>query len=236
MPLERLHFRDFSLTYYQRRSQVPSLTEAPQAGVPPAGVPPLAAAVSGVDWSGLQQRVSTCVRCALASTRTQTVFGRGNRQAPWLFVGEAPGEEEDKQGLPFVGRAGQLLMAMLFAAEISENQWYIANVVKCRPPNNRNPYQEEIAACLPYLGQQILAIQPKIIVLLGKVAAQAVLQETLPLKTLRGKTFYYQSIPTVVTYHPAYLLRNPSDKPLAWQDLQRARVATFDQNLPTVAE
>lgn len=233
MPLEHLYFRDFSLTYYQRRSQVPSLSKAS-----PAATPQPAASVSGVDWSGLQQRVSTCQRCALAETRTQTVFGRGNRQAPWLLIGEGPGEEEDKQGLPFVGRAGQLLMAMLFAAELQENQWYIANVVKCRPPNNRNPYQEEIAACLPYLGQQILAIQPKIIVLLGKVAAQAILQETLPLKALRGKTFYYQSIPTVVTYHPAYLLRNPGEKAVAWQDWQRARAlwASVEQDAPTVAK
>jgi DNA polymerase len=228
MPLTHLRFRDFSLTYYQRRD-LATVSDLASAPLP---------ASFAVDWSGLQQRVAGCQRCALAQSRTQTVFGRGNPQAPWLLIGEGPGEEEDKQGLPFVGRAGQLLTAMLFAAELEENQLYIANVVKCRPPNNRNPYQEEIAACLPYLEQQILAIQPKIILLLGKIAAQAVLKETLPLKTLRGKTFYYQSIPTLVTYHPAYLLRNPSDKPLAWQDLQRARAlfATFDQNLPAVAK
>lgn len=169
----------------------------------------------------LEQTVSKCVQCELHATRKNTVFGVGNPDADWMFVGEAPGAEEDRQGLPFVGRAGQLLNAMLSAVNLQRDQVYIANVLKCRPPNNRDPLGEEVKRCEPYLHQQVEQIKPKIIFALGRFAAQSLLKTTRPISKLRGEVFSYADtgIPLVVTYHPAYLLRNPIDKRKAWVDL-----------------
>lgn len=176
------------------------------------------------DWPQLEREVSNCQRCRLCETRTQTVFGRGNPQARWMLIGEAPGENEDKQGLPFVGRAGQLLDNMLAATGLDRDRdVYIANVLKCRPPGNRNPAPDEIAACNGYLLQQIRHIQPALIVALGRFAAQTLLETEDAIGRLRGKVHHYQGVPLVVSYHPAYLLRNQPDKAKAWQDLLLAR-------------
>ena len=170
----------------------------------------------------LEHTVSQCVQCELHVTRKNTVFGVGDANADWMFVGEAPGAEEDRQGLPFVGRAGQLLTAMLAAIDLHREQVYIANVLKCRPPNNRDPLGEEVKQCEPYLHQQVEQIKPKIIFALGRFAAQSLLKTTRPISKLRGEVFSYADtgIPLIVTYHPAYLLRNPIDKRKAWVDLQ----------------
>lgn len=171
-------------------------------------------------WPELKQQVRDCERCGLRAGCTQTVFGVGNEKADWLFVGEGPGAEEDALGEPFVGEAGKLLDNMLAAIKLTRGkQAYIANVVKCHPPENRNPAADEIAQCLPYLARQIELIQPKLIVALGKVAAANLLGEDVPLDTLRGTLHDYHGIPLIVTYHPAYLLRRPSAKAKAWQDL-----------------
>ncbi|TDR71068.1 uracil-DNA glycosylase [Paludibacterium purpuratum] len=170
-------------------------------------------------WEALESAVRSCQLCRLCNTRTQPVFGRGNRHARWMIVGEAPGEQEDRQGQPFVGRAGKLLDNMLAAAGLSpQDDVFIANVLKCRPPGNRNPAGDEIAACQPYLLQQIAHIQPDIILALGRFAAQTLLQTELSISRLRGKVHDYQGHPLIVSYHPAYLLRNPPDKSKAWQD------------------
>ena len=171
-------------------------------------------------WPELRQQVRGCERCGLRAGCTQTVFGVGDENADWLFVGEGPGADEDALGEPFVGQAGKLLDNMLAAIKLARGkQVYIANIVKCRPPNNRNPTAEEAAQCLPYLQRQIELIQPKLIVALGKVAAANLLGEDAPLASLRGTLHDYRGIPLVVTYHPAYLLRSPSEKAKAWQDL-----------------
>ena len=171
----------------------------------------------------LKQQVAACQACTLHETRTQTVFGVGNPQADWLFIGEAPGADEDQQGEPFVGRAGQLLNAMLNALGLTREQVLIANVLKCRPPNNRDPRPEETAACESFLQQQIKLIQPKIIVALGRHAAHSLLKTDQALASLRGRVHSYENTPLVITYHPAYLLRTPSDKGKAWADLCLAR-------------
>ena len=178
-----------------------------------------------LDLDNLAQSVSTCHRCDLHRSRKNTVFGAGNPHAEWMFVGEAPGAEEDRQGLPFVGRAGQLLDAMLVAIGLERDQIYIANVLKCRPPQNRDPQGTEVERCEPYLHRQVASIQPKIIVAMGRFAAQSLLKTTRPISKLRGERFRYSDaeIPLVVTYHPAYLLRNPIDKRKAWDDLRFAR-------------
>jgi DNA polymerase len=175
------------------------------------------------DWATLEEAVRTCTKCALHKTRTQTVFGVGNHRAQWMFIGEAPGADEDAQGEPFVGRAGQLLNAMLAALGLKREEVFIANVLKCRPPNNRDPQADEVEHCEPYLIRQIELIQPKLIVALGRHAAHSLLKTDLALARLRGQRLSYQNIPLVVTYHPAYLLRTPSDKRKAWEDLRRAR-------------
>ncbi|WP_018878532.1 MULTISPECIES: uracil-DNA glycosylase family protein [unclassified Thioalkalivibrio] len=183
------------------------------------------AAVATLDLEALQTRVRDCQACAeLARERTQTVFGVGDPRARWLFIGEAPGAEEDRRGEPFVGRAGQLLDNMLRALGLERgHDVFIANVLKCRPPGNRDPKPEESAACRAYLDRQIALIQPQVIVALGRIAAQSLLASEEPLGRLRGAQHRYQGVPLVVTYHPAYLLRKPGDKGKAWQDLQRAR-------------
>ncbi len=180
--------------------------------------------VAGLDWAELERRVQDCHRCALAEGRNRVVFGTGNREADWMFIGEGPGAEEDRQGLPFVGRAGKLLDRMIEACGLSRETVYIANVVKCRPPGNRDPKPEEVAACAPYLRRQIELVSPKVIVVLGRVAAHALLDTDRPLGRLRGAPHLYDDtgIPVIVTYHPAYLLRNPADKRKAWEDLKLA--------------
>ena len=172
----------------------------------------------------LELEVRMCTECELHTTRTQTVFGVGDLQSDWMLIGEAPGFEEDKKGEPFVGRAGQLLNRMLAAIKFERRQVYIANVIKCRPPDNRNPRPTEIAACANYLKAQIKFIQPKIILALGGVAAKALLQTEATVGRLRGQvhTLPDTDIPVVVTYHPAYLLRSPEQKSAAWEDLQLA--------------
>lgn len=179
--------------------------------------------VADLNWEELQARVANCTLCDLYKTRVQTVFGVGNKQADLLIIGEAPGANEDKQGEPFVGRAGKLLNAMLRAIGLSREDIYIANVVKSRPPNNRDPSPEEVAACLPYLQRQIVLLQPKLILLLGRIAAHHLLGTNLPMGQLRGQEFYYgdNKTPLLVTYHPAYLLRAPREKRKAWSDLQQ---------------
>lgn len=176
-----------------------------------------------MDWTVLERTVAECTQCGLDATRTQTVFGVGNRKAQWMFVGEAPGLDEDRQGEPFVGRAGQLLNAMLFALGLKREDVYIANVLKCRPPKNRDPQPNEVACCEPYLIRQIELIQPRLIVALGRHAAHSLLKSELPLAKLRGQRLTYHGIPLIATYHPAYLLRNPIDKRKAWDDLCVAR-------------
>jgi uracil-DNA glycosylase family 4 len=184
-----------------------------------------AAREAGIDWPELRARVAACTRCTLCSTRTQTVFGVGNPAADWLIVGEAPGAEEDRQGEPFVGRAGQLLNSMLRAIGLAREQVYIANVLKCRPPGNRDPSASEAAECLPFLEQQIALLKPKIMLAVGRIASQNLLRTDLTLGRLRQQVhrFGLSQVPLVVTYHPAYLLRTPTDKRKAWEDLKFAR-------------
>ncbi|MFT5115057.1 MAG: uracil-DNA glycosylase family 4 [Parasphingorhabdus sp.] len=177
------------------------------------------------DWQLLQKTVSQCQRCSLGQTRKNTVFGSGATSAHWMFIGEAPGAEEDRQGEPFVGRAGQLLTAMIVALGMQRESVFIANVLKCRPPENRDPMGEEVVQCSPYLLQQIQTVQPRMIVSMGRFAAQALLQTDQSIGQLRGRVHHYgeTGIPMVATYHPAYLLRSPLEKRKAWQDLQLAR-------------
>jgi DNA polymerase len=177
------------------------------------------------DWAELEAEVRACTKCSLHKTRTQTVFGVGHRHAKWMFIGEAPGADEDRQGEPFVGRAGQLLNAILFAMGLKREEVYISNVLKCRPPGNRDPQPEEVAQCEPYLIRQIELIRPQLIVALGRHAAHSLLKTEVPLGKLRGQKLSYHGTPLFVTYHPAYLLRSPADKRKVWDDLCRARTA-----------
>jgi DNA polymerase len=185
--------------------------------------------IGALDWEALEAAVSQCTLCELHTGRTHTVFGVGNRRADWLVIGEAPGKDEDLQGEPFVGRAGQLLNAMLLAVGLKREQVYIANILKCRPPNNRDPRPEEVLCCEPYLARQIALIRPRIILAVGRIAAQNLLKTETPIGKLRGTVHHYADtgIPLVATYHPAYLLRSPLDKRKAWQDLQLA-MATLE--------
>jgi uracil-DNA glycosylase len=184
--------------------------------------------IAGMDWPALREAVATCRACALCEGRKNTVFGVGNPQAHWMIVGEAPGENEDLQGEPFVGQAGQLLDAMLRALSLSRqaaapaSQVFIANTLKCRPPRNRNPLPQELASCEAFLKRQIALVQPRIILAMGKFAIQQLLRSDEPVGHLRGRVHQYQGVPLVVTYHPAYLLRQPSEKAKAWEDLRLA--------------
>ncbi|MDD5411551.1 MAG: uracil-DNA glycosylase [Methylobacter sp.] len=175
-----------------------------------------------VIWNSLQAEVASCTKCSLCKTRTQTVFGSGNKHADWMVIGEAPGQSEDQQGLPFVGNAGQLLTEMLRAIGLDRESVFITNVVKCRPPGNRDPKPNEIEACNEYLQRQQALVKPKIILAVGRIAAQALLKTDEPLAKLRGKVHILNDTPVVVVYHPAYLLRSLSDKRKAWLDLQLA--------------
>lgn len=183
--------------------------------------------VAGMGWDALEAAVAACTRCPLHAGRIRTVFGVGNRQADWLIIGEAPGAEEDRKGEPFVGRAGKLLDAMLAAIGQSRAEVYIANVVKCRPPENRDPRPEEAASCAPYLDRQIALLAPRVILAVGRVAAQRLLGSDTPVGKLRGRVHRYGTtgIPLVVTWHPAYLLRRPDAKSDAWRDLVLASSA-----------
>lgn len=194
-----------------------------QASSPPrrAAAPP---GVAELDWEGLRCAIQSCARCDLATSRTQGVPGVGDTQAEWLFIGEAPGADEDRQGEPFVGQAGKLLDAMMAGIGLRRGgNVYIANILKSRPPGNRDPRPEEVEACLPYLERQIDLIKPRLIVVLGRIAAQTLLVSDTPIGKLRGHVHQYRGVPMVVTYHPAYLLRNPADKAKAWEDLVLAR-------------
>lgn len=174
-------------------------------------------------WESLKKCVSECTACGLEKTRTQTVFGVGNHQAELMIIGEAPGFHEDQEGEPFVGRAGQLLNAMLNSIHLKRSEVYIANILKCRPPNNRDPQAEEVALCTTFLDQQIALIQPRLLLAVGRIAAHYLLKTKSSLESLRNKTHQYGETPLIVTYHPAYLLRNPIDKKKAFLDLQKVQ-------------
>jgi len=207
-------------------TSAPVAASAPVPAIRQADVSP--GIIPAGDWAGLRQQVAGCTACELCKTRTQTVFGVGNTSADWLIIGEAPGAEEDRQGEPFVGRAGQLLNAMLLAIGLPRETVFIANILKCRPPGNRDPKPEEVSRCLPFLSAQIALLKPKIILAVGRIAAQNLLATDAPLARLRGKLHHFgeANTPLVITYHPAYLLRTPSDKRKAWEDLKFAR-ATY---------
>lgn len=177
------------------------------------------------DWTELQASVAGCTRCPLHKSRTQTVFGVGNRHADWMIIGEAPGAEEDRRGEPFVGRAGKLLDEMLRAVGLDRGTVFITNILKCRPPGNRDPAADEAAACRDYLERQIELIKPRLVLAVGRIAAQQLLHTDSPLGRLRGRAHSLTSgqVPLVVTYHPAYLLRSPSQKRKVWEDLCLAR-------------
>jgi len=181
-------------------------------------------------WENLQLAVKACTACPLACTRTQTVFGVGSTKAQLMLVGEAPGFYEDQQGEPFVGRAGKLLDAMLNALGLTRNDVFIANILKCRPPNNRDPLPEEVSQCTPFLEKQIAFVKPKLLVAVGRISAHFLLKTKSPLNTLRQKIHQTSTdTPLIVTYHPAYLLRNPQDKRRAWADLQFIRRTLAEQ-------
>jgi uracil-DNA glycosylase family 4 len=207
--------------WHLRQKQSPSISEATNAPVGESD--PRRSRIMEMDWDALRSSVATCTACSLSATRTQTVFGVGDEQADWLFVGEGPGAEEDAKGEPFVGQAGKLLDNMLASISLNrKSNVFIANVVKCRPPGNRNPEAEEVSACEPYLTRQIQLIRPKLIVALGKVAVQRLLDTDQSIASLRGRVHQYQGTPLIVTYHPAYLLRNLTDKAKSWEDLRFA--------------
>jgi len=178
--------------------------------------------IAGLDWNALAYRVANCQACVLHQSRSKTVFGVGDQDANLMVIGEAPGAEEDRQGEPFVGRAGQLLNAMLRAIGLKREQVYIANILKCRPPDNRDPRPEEVIKCEPFLGRQLALVRPKVVLAVGRVAAQNLLKSDEAVARMRGRDYRYDGIPVVVTYHPAYLLRSPEQKGKAWHDLQRA--------------
>jgi DNA polymerase len=200
----------------------------PPADAPGARPGSAAAPLSALGWPELREAVAACRACGLCERRTQTVFGVGSPLAQWMVVGEAPGEQEDREGEPFVGAAGQLLDRMLAALQLTraqepgtppERQVYIANTLKCRPPGNRNPAPDELAQCEPFLVRQIELLKPRIILAMGRFAVQALLRSDEPIGRLRGRVHRYQGVPLVVTYHPAYLLRNLPEKAKAWDDL-----------------
>ncbi len=187
--------------------------------------------ILSMDWSGLELQLGQCRGCELHQRRTQAVLGAGDRQAKWLLIGEAPGEQEDLKGEPFVGRAGVLLNNMLLALGLKREQVYITNVVKCRPPGNRDPHVDEAVACHAWLQRQIELISPSIILVVGRIAARHLLQSSDPVASMRGKVHQLPSldIPLIVTYHPAYLLRKPQEKAKVWTDLKFAISQINDQ-------
>ncbi len=203
------------------RIDVPGATDGSEAAAPPSDrTTPAAHLLAAID-----AQVRECRKCGLHRTRKRTVFGTGRPDAACMFIGEAPGADEDAQGEPFVGRAGKLLDAMLAAIGLGRGDVYIANIVKCRPPRNRDPHADEITACSAYLGRQIEAISPRLLVATGRVAAQSLLSTTKAIGQLRGRTYRYgeDRLPVVVMYHPAYFLRSPLEKRKGWEDLVRLR-------------
>jgi uracil-DNA glycosylase family 4 len=189
-------------------------------------------ATDAMDWQALEREAIACTRCALHRTRSNVVFGVGDRRARWMVIGEAPGADEDRQGEPFVGRAGQLLNEMLLAAGVAREQVYIANILKCRPPENRDPKPEESESCEGYLKQQIALLKPGLLLAVGRIAAQRLLATDTPIGKLRGMVHRYgpDGIPLVVTYHPAYLLRSPGQKRKSWEDLCLARATVLPKD------
>ena len=243
----RAHLDAIGIPVWVRRGAVrtgarrePSPSTAATQGEPPlstaagereAALPAVAAArPAGRALESIDAQVRECRKCALHETRTRTVFGVGRPDAACMFIGEAPGADEDARGEPFVGRAGKLLDAMLAAIDLARGDVYIANIVKCRPPRNRNPHADEIAECSVYLRRQIEAVAPRLLVAAGRVAAQALLSTTRPIGQLRGRTYRYgeDRLPVLVTYHPAYLLRSPLEKRKAWADLAQVRSMLSD--------
>jgi uracil-DNA glycosylase len=218
----RAYLAMLGVTVWESRTRA-TADMAALSGFAPSAIAAPAGSEADPVWEELQRRVAGCTACGLEKTRTQPVFGVGNRRAQWMFIGEAPGADEDRQGEPFVGRAGQLLNAMLFAIGLKRDEVYIANVLKCRPPGNRDPQPNEVNCCEPFLVRQIELIRPRLIVALGRHAAHSLLKTDSALARLRGQRLAYHGTPLVVTYHPAYLLRNPVDKRRAWEDLCLAR-------------
>ena len=232
-PRRRQYLREMGIpVWLARTGPPPAVADTHTAQPPPAAAetrtaaavarpPPLAAASALAELAG---QVSACCQCGLHETRTQTVFGCGNPNADWLIIGEAPGADEDRRGEPFVGRAGKLLNAMLLAIGLKREQVFIANILKCRPPKNRDPKPAEVAACSAYLRRQIALIRPRLILAVGRVAAQNLLMVDTPIGKLRGKRYRYPDteLPVFVTYHPAYLLRSPREKRKVWEDLKLA--------------
>ena len=191
---------------------------------------------SELNLETLQRKYSQCKKCDLAENRIKFVYGEGNSKARLVFIGEAPGADENRSGKPFVGKAGQLLTRILQAIRLTREEVYITNVVKCRPPNNRDPHTTEIESCRPYLDEQLKLIQPDLIVLLGRVAAISLLDMKLSLAKFRGTTYLYNNIPTIVTYHPSALLRNPVYKRPTWEDFKKIRREYFSDNEPEVID
>lgn len=207
----------------------PSSRQVSASEAKPVAIRHGAEGVESMDWPALRAAVAACTACRLCESRRSTVFGVGNESAHWMIVGEAPGEQEDRQGEPFVGKAGQLLDNMLRAIGLTreagppERQVFIANTLKCRPPGNRNPEPDEMNACEPFLLRQIALLKPRIIVAMGRFAVQSLLRSGEPVGRLRSRVHSFHGVPLVVTYHPAYLLRNPEDKARSWEDLCLAR-------------
>jgi len=243
---QQLMLREMGLRVWQPRAKAGApAAAAARAATPPPGAAAVAppapnsaaarstvpvgdgrrSAIAAMDWPELRDAVAACTACGLCRARRQTVFGVGHPQADWMIVGEAPGEQEDRRGEPFVGPAGHLLDNMLRAVQLTRaeadaaHQVFIVNTLKCRPPRNRNPEPQELAACEPFLVRQIELVRPRIILAMGRFAVQSLLRSSEPIGRLRGRVHRYQGVPLVVTYHPAYLLRNPADKARAWDDL-----------------
>ena len=206
---------------YVKSSVEPSRAPAAAPVAPPSLSPEDGERSSAL--AALAAAAAGCTRCRLSEGRTKVVFGSGHPAAELMFIGEGPGADEDRQGLPFVGAAGELLTRIIQAIEKTREEVYIANVVKCRPPGNRDPQPDEVAACRGYLDQQIALVRPRVIVALGRVAAQTLLGNDSPIGRMRGQWFRVQGIPTMVTYHPAALLRNPALKRPTWEDMQQVR-------------
>jgi len=243
-PVWRLRARDATPGAKQTQAASESEASAVSVGAPPMAAPsrsvlretkPVRAEASGerpvriarLSMDELKAEVKACSACGLCKSRTQTVFGVGDESADWMIVGEAPGAEEDARGEPFVGQAGRLLDNMLAAIGLARGEnVYIANVLKCRPPGNRNPEAAEVAQCSSLLARQIQLVQPKLIIAMGRFAAQTLLNSDASIASMRGKLYRYQGVATIVTYHPAYLLRSLPEKAKAWEDLCFAR-ATF---------
>jgi uracil-DNA glycosylase len=219
------YLKALEIDVWERRRLAPSEVAAPAK---------LPASAGQLGWAELERAVKSCTLCPLHQTRTQGVFGVGNRNAQWMVIGEAPGADEDRQGEPFVGRAGQLLNSMLQAIGLKREQVFIANILKSRPPNNRDPRPEEVRACLPYLFRQIELVNPQLILCVGRIAAQTLLETDTSIGKLRGQLHRIAgNRPMIVTYHPAYLLRSPGEKRKSWADLLLA-LRTFE-SLPTAS-